>query len=67
MFLKRRSRLPQVLNGLLVAHSTGQTLRRGSKIFPSFVAVIKSPEGDDSKIAPLVEVSSSHTASACRP
>lgn len=29
---------------------------RGSKVFPSFVAVIKSPEGDDSKVDVLVEV-----------
>ena len=29
---------------------------RGSKVFPAFVAVIKSPEGDDSKIGPLKEV-----------
>ncbi|KAL3138066.1 glutathione s-transferase [Trebouxia sp. C0009 RCD-2024] len=27
----------------------------GTKVFPSFVAVIKSPEGDNSKIGPLVE------------
>ena len=32
---------------------------RGSKVFPSFVAVIKSPEGDDSKLDALLKVCSS--------
>lgn len=28
----------------------------GSKVFPAFVAIIKSPKGDDSKIEPLKAV-----------